>query len=70
MKQHRDKVFLAVMGITLAMLALHFTTAIVVRSWFLAAANLVAIWGVLWLLRSYRRMVKNAKTDSYLKKDI
>ena len=70
MKQHKDKIFLAVMGITLAMLALHFASAVAVHSWWLVAANGIAIWGVLWLLRSYRRMIKNAKTDGFLKKNI
>jgi type VI protein secretion system component VasK len=63
MKQKKDRIFVIVLGIVLANLAyqlagvlMHLTAQVTsIQGWAVLTANVIAIAGVLWLLRSYRK---------------
>jgi type VI protein secretion system component VasK len=71
MKVKRDRIFVITLGLVLANLAYWFSIYLSVIGanwtsasyWALLLADLFAIVGVLWLLRSYRQGRKEAKRE-------
>jgi len=78
LKIKRDRVFIIVLGIILANLVYYFAVTITflphnltsIWHWAIVIVNGVAIGGCLWLLRTYRRMIKIAKETESAQQDI
>jgi len=77
MKIKRDHIFVIVLGLILANLTYYFAGAITflpsnIRSplhWSITIVNGIGIFGTLWLLRTYRRAIKEAKESKEIKSE-